>query len=39
VDHNGTPSDPADDTVLESSDLMDTGLDPAHCPVFLAALT
>ena len=30
VDHNGTPSDPGDDTELESSDLLTTGWSPTR---------
>ena len=39
VDHNGTPSDPNDDTELESSDLKTTGLEPDFCAAFVAAIT
>lgn len=39
VDHNGTPSDPSDDTELESSDLNTTGLEPDFCAAFVAAIT
>ena len=39
VDHNGTPSDPNDDTELESSDLKTTGLEPDFCAALVAAIT
>jgi hypothetical protein len=39
VDHGGTPSDPIDDTELESTDLLKTGLEPQACAAFVAALT
>jgi hypothetical protein len=39
VDDNGTPSDPNDDTELESSNLMSTGLEADSCATIVAALT
>jgi hypothetical protein len=39
VDHAGTPSDPTDDTELDSSDLLKTGLQEATCAELVAALT
>ena len=39
VDHGGTPSDPTDDTELDSSDLLMTGLESATCADLVAALT
>ena len=39
VDHGGTPSDPTDDTELDSSDLLETGLASATCADIVAALT
>jgi len=39
VDHNGTPSDPNDDTELESFHLKSTGLEVDFCEAFVAAIT